>query len=565
MFSCLLLHFLLLILCSSFSHGTPDSVYDSFVKCLTIQSIPQKEISKIGYSPNNPSFNPILQAYIRNQRFNSSTTSKPVIIITPTQESHVTGAVLCTKEANLQLKIRSGGHDYEGISYISDVPFIMLDMFNLRSISVNDTDETAWVEAGATLGELYYNIWTKSNVLGFPAGVCPTVGVGGHLSGGGYGNMLRKFGLSADHILDARLVDVNGRILDRKAMGEGVFWAIKGGGGASFGVILAFKIRLVQVPQTVTYFRVERFIDQNATEAVVQWQNVASKTDNDLFMRLLLQPITVKSKNKEKTIRIRATFLALFLGDSSRLMSLISKEFPALGLTKQDCFKMSWIDSVLRWASFVNTTKPIALLNRTGDPSHFLKRKSDYVQVPIPRDRLESIFQKMISLGKVGLVFNPYGGRMAEFPEDETPFPHRAGILFKIQYSVNWDEEGVEEEKEYLSKIRDMYHFMTPYVTKNPRQAYLNYRDLDIGTNDQGKHSFEEGKIYGTKYFKKNFDRLVKVKSVVDPMNFFRNEQSIPTQIQNFGAYEKENRGRCFTISRILVLGECLILMSIMF
>lgn len=529
----LVVHFLLLLKFNSLSCHAASPLYDIFVNCLRTSSIPQSEISKIVYSPYNSSFNPILQAYIRNGRFfNSSTTRKPAIIITPTQESHVSGIVLCTNQINLQLKIRSGGHDYEGISYVSDVPFIMLDMFNLRSISINTNDQTAWVQAGAILGELYYNIWAKSKVLGFPGGVCPTVGVGGHVSGGGYGNMLRKFGLTVDNVLDARLVDVNGRILDRKAMGEDLFWAIKGGGGASFGVILAFKIRLVQVPETVTYFRVERFLEENATDAVVQWQDVANKIDNDLFMRLLIQPITVKNKSKgaKSTKSIRATFIALFLGDSSRLMTLISKEFPALGLRKQDCLEMSWIDSVLHWGNFDNTTKPEALLNRTGDPLNFLKRKSDYVQKAIPRYGLESIFQKMISLGKAGLVFNPYGGRMAEIPEGETPFPHRTGILFKIQYSVNWHEEGVAAEKDYLSQIRDLYSFMNPYVSKNPRQAYLNYRDLDIGTNNQGPHSLEQGRVYGSKYFKNNYDRLVKVKSMVDPHNFFRNEQSIPSQ-----------------------------------
>ncbi|PHT42476.1 hypothetical protein CQW23_16501 [Capsicum baccatum] len=184
---------------------------------------------------------------------------------------------------------------------------------------------------------------------------------------------------------------------------------------------------------------VERFLDQNATDAIVQWQNVANKIDNDLFMRLLIQPFTVnntkKAKGAKDTKTIRATFIALFLGNSSRLMSLVSKEFPALGLTNQDCFQMSWIDS----ANFDNTTKPNILLNRRGDSLNFVKRKSDYVQEPIPKAGLESIFQKIISLGKAGLVFNPYGGRMAEIPEDETPFPHRKGILFKIQYSVTWN------------------------------------------------------------------------------------------------------------------------------
>ena len=55
------------------------------------------------------------------------------------------------------------------------------------------------------------------------SGVCPTLGVGGHFSGGGYGNMLRKFGLSVDHIVDAQIVNVNGYILDRKSMGEDLF------------------------------------------------------------------------------------------------------------------------------------------------------------------------------------------------------------------------------------------------------------------------------------------------------------------------------------------------------
>ena len=69
---------------------------------------------------------------------------------------------------------------------------------------------------------------------------------------------------------------------------------------------------------------------------------------------------------------------------------------------------------------------------------------------------------------------------------------------------------------------------MTPFVSKNPRSAFLNYRDLDIGVNSFGENSFQEGVVYGTKYFNDNFQRLVKIKTIVDPENFFRNEQSIP-------------------------------------
>ncbi|KAL2516109.1 Serine/threonine protein kinase [Forsythia ovata] len=81
------------------------------------------------------------------------------------------------------------------------------------------------------LGELYYRIWKKSEVYGLSGGIFPTVGIGGHLSSTGYGNMLSKHGLTIDHLIDAKLVDAKGRVLDTKAMGEDLFLAIRDGGG----------------------------------------------------------------------------------------------------------------------------------------------------------------------------------------------------------------------------------------------------------------------------------------------------------------------------------------------
>ena len=502
-----------------------DSVYESFLQCLESNTNPQDEISKLVYSQSSTSYTSVLRAYIRNARYNTSATPKPVVIVTPSQISHVQATVICTKKVGYQLKIRSGGHDYDGISYVSDMPFFVLDMFNLRSIEVNVNDESATVQAGATLGELYYKIWESSKVHGFPAGVCPTVGVGGHLSGAGYGNMLRKYGLSVDNVVDAEIVDVNGKLLDRKAMGEDLFWAIRGGGGGSFGVIISYKIKLVSVPETVTVFRVERTLEQNATDVVYKWQLVAPQTSNDLFMRMLLQPVT---RNGNQTIR--ASIVALYLGNSDSLVALLGKEFPELGLKKEDCNETSWIQSVMWWDESQNLGKsPDVLLDRNPNDANFLKRKSDYVQNPISKDGLEWLWKKMIEVGKTGLVFNPYGGRMNEIPASETPFPHRAGNLFKVQYSVNWEEAGSEADKNFMTQIRRLYSYMTPFVSKNPRSTYLNYRDLDIGVMEAGKDSFEQGSVYGYKYFNDNFDRLVKVKTAVDPENFFRNEQSIPT------------------------------------
>ncbi|KAL2921045.1 Berberine bridge enzyme-like 8 [Bienertia sinuspersici] len=395
------------------------------------------------------------------------------------------------------MKIRSGGHDYEGLSYVSNTPFFILDMFNLRSIQVNLEDETAWVQTGATLGEVFYNIAKKSKVHGFPAGVCPTVGVGGHVSGAGYGNMMRKYGLTSDNVIDAEIVDADGRVLNRKTMGDDLFWAIRGGGGSSFGVIVSYKIKLVRVPQVVTVFRVSRTMEENAIDVVLQWQDIASKIDDNLFIRLAMDVIDQ--------------------GNNKRLKKL-------------DCHELCWIESVLFWADYSPIDTPIeVLLERTPPTLSHLTRKSDYVKDPIPKEGLEIIWKKMIELETPRLIFNPYGGKMSEISEDAIPFPHRKGNLYKIQYLANWDEEGKEKEKYYMELVRKLYSYMSPYVSKYPRQAYYNYRDLDLGVNHHdGTKGYLEGRKYGIQYFMNNFDKLVHIKTLVDPSNLFRNEQSIP-------------------------------------
>jgi hypothetical protein len=131
------------------------------------------------------------------------------------------------------------------------------------------------------------------------------------------------------------------------------------------------------------------------------------------------------------------------------------------------------------------------------------------------------------------MQWNPYGGRMDEIPATATAFPHRAGNLFKIQYSVDWsDQEGIEAANHHIDLITQLYDTMTPYASSNPREAFLNYRDVDIGSNPGNQTSFEKAKVYGSKLFKNNFIRLVKVKSRVDPDDFFKYEQSIPASLK---------------------------------
>ena len=507
-------------------HAAPSypSPLEDFLHCLSNYSSPSNPAI---YSPRNRSFLSILHTHTYNHRFSAPTAPKPLAIVTARHESHVQGTIICAKSHGIQIRIRSGGHDCEGLSYVSDVPFVILDMFPFASVDVDIENGTAWVEAGATLGEVNYHIAKKSQVHGFPAGVCPTVATGGHFSGGGYGNLMRKYGLSVDNIIDSKLVDVNGRILDRKSMGEDLFWAIRGGGGASFGVILSWKIKLVPVTPKVTVFRVKKTLEQGATDVVYKWQIVATKLHEDLFIRAMPE---VVNGTQEGTKTIQVTFIGLFLGQIDGLLPLLNESFPELGLVQSDCTEIPWINSTLYWANFPIGTPIEALVNvPKGPESYYFKTMSDFVKNPIPKDALESIWEFMIKSERVRMEWNPYGGKMHEISPSNTPFPHRAGNLFLIEYLTSWGEDGVEATSLHLNISRSFYEYMTPYVSNSPREAFLNYRDLNIGANHPSNAtSMDIARSYGSKYFRDNFERLVRVKSRVDPENFFRNEQSIP-------------------------------------
>ncbi|CAN1127708.1 Berberine bridge enzyme-like 18 [Linum perenne] len=414
--------------CNRYYGVHTDNQPETFLHCLSsTTSLPSNSI----FTSDVASFYNVLQFSARNQRFDMSTTPKPLVIIQPSGITQIGPVVVCAKSNGLQLRVRSGGHDYEGLSYVSSLPFVVIDLINLAAVAVDTTTKTVSVQSGATIGQVYYHVGKSSNKLAFPAGICP-----------GYGTLLRYAGLAADHVTDVSVIDPNGQIRNRQSLGEDVFWAIRGGGGNTFGIVAAWKVSLVTVLETVTVTSVSKFIEQDGTHCLLKWQ---------------------QRKN--------------------------------------------------------------------------FKGKTDYVTTPISEFGLKGIWERMLheEIESAYLIFTPYGGMMARIPETSIPFPHRQGNLFKIQYLVYWTQDGEEESNKHINWMRELYTFMTAFVSNNPRAAYVNYRDIDIGANNpDGKTTtYQQARVWGIKYFKGNFDRLVKIKTAYDPTNVFNNEQSIPSLPKN--------------------------------
>ncbi|EYU29613.1 hypothetical protein ABFS82_03G023000 [Erythranthe guttata] len=530
-----LLPIILLAAISFASNSVSTNGGVNLLQCLNSNSDPSQPISQALYFPTNSSYSDVLQSYIRNLLFSGPTTPKPQFIVAAAHVSHIQASIICAKSHGLEMRIRSGGHDFEGFSYVSGKPFFILDMFNLRAIHVSIEEETAWVETGATLGELYYRISEKSSTHAFPGGTCPSVGVGGHITAGGFGNMVRKYGLASDNVVDATLVDASGRLLDRKSMGEDLFWAVTGGGAASFGVVLAYKIRLVRVPATVSFAVIQITDGQhgnsnsnsnsnNFTDTVYKYLQIADKLNDEIFIKLAFNVVKVG-----RTKAVNGTFLILFLGNSESLVDLMNEKLPELGLTKPNCADVSWVESMVRWTAFPAGTPTSILLSRIHPGQARLKRKSDFLKNPISKKGLEIIFNKMKEPETPVLKFFPFGGIMNKVSSSAKPFPHRAGNIALIEIATNWNQtEGAQDDDYYMNITRKFYECITPFVSKS-REAYLGYRDIDLGINNHGPNSYyEAAATYGFKYYKNNFHRLVQIKSKADPDDFFRYEQSIP-------------------------------------
>ncbi|XP_068655895.1 berberine bridge enzyme-like 22 [Aristolochia californica] len=510
----------LILLVSSSSLSSASTNDQTFLQCLSSRLLPSTNLSQIVYSRNSSSYTAVLEFSVQNPYLLSSSPVKPLYIITPRTESQIQAAVICSKQHGLQIRVRSGGHDYEGLSYVASEPFIILDLINYRAIDVNVEDRTAWVQAGATIGELYYNIGQKSENLGFAAGVCPSVGVGGHFGGGGIGLSMRKHGLAIDNIIDASIMDVNGSVLDRKSMGEDLFWAIRGGGPASYGVVLSWKLKLVTVPP-VTVFTVTKTVEGGATRLLTIWQMVATQLPDELAIRVILQATRRGTKST-----VQASFNSLYYGNVQDLLSVMNRSFPELGLKAEDCQQMSWLESTMYFAGFPSGTPTEVLLNRSQSATNSFKNKSDFLKKPISQEGLKGIWGKLLEEERGQMILEPLGGKINDVTETETPYPHRKGNLYNIQYVVTW-LEGADAQT-YIDWMRSLYSFMTPYVTHSPRGAFLNYRDLDLGRNEGRNTSYASATSWGLKYFKRNFRRLALVKGRVDKDNYFRSEQSIP-------------------------------------
>jgi FAD/FMN-containing dehydrogenase len=170
----------------------------------------------------------------------------------------VVAAVDFARENNLRLVVKGGGHSYQGTSNAADSLLIWTRAMN--DIVIHDTfvgqgcagthppEAAVTIGAGAMWIDAYSAVTTKNSRY-VQGGGCATVGVAGLIQSGGFGSFSKNYGMASAGLLEAEIVTADGEVRAANACtNPDLFWAIKGGGGGSLGVVTKVTLRTRELP-----------------------------------------------------------------------------------------------------------------------------------------------------------------------------------------------------------------------------------------------------------------------------------------------------------------------------
>ena len=171
--------------------------------------------------------------------FNAMHQRHPALIVRCTGTADVVDAVRFARQHGLLVAVRGGGHSVAGHSSCDGG--MVLDLTRMRGVEVDPDAGIARVQGGALWGDVDRE--TQAFGLVVPGGVVSETGVAGLTLGGGEGWVRRKYGLTIDSLLSARVVCADGSVRTASPISEpDLFWALRGGGG-NFGIVTSFEFR----------------------------------------------------------------------------------------------------------------------------------------------------------------------------------------------------------------------------------------------------------------------------------------------------------------------------------
>jgi FAD/FMN-containing dehydrogenase len=450
--------------------------------------------------PADPDYDRVRVLY--NTRFDAA---RPQAVARCTSSADVRACVLFARRYGVPLALRSGGHSYAGYSTGSG---LVIDVRPMNTVAIRANDVR--VGAGAPLIDVYAEL--AAHGVGVAAGSCPSVGITGLTLAGGLGVLARSWGLTIDSLTEAEIVTADGavRTCDEQRDAD-LFWALRGGGGGSFGVVTSLTLRTRPIARMALGFL--RWDAAHARAVLTAWQDWIAAAPDELWSNVHVNASTTAE------VGVHATLL----GEQAKLATALDALARAVGAspTYREVGALPYLDAMLLEAGCVGRT--VEQCHLKGDTAQGALDRETYAATSViaaralsdaSLDALTAVLKPSDpgSEGSRAVIIDALGGAVAKVAPDATAFPHRRAFA-SIQVLTSWDGAAP-------SAVADASRLWLRSYTDALRStvggaAYVGY--IDPGLAD-----------WQAAYWGANYARLQQVKAAYDPDNAFTFAQAIP-------------------------------------
>ncbi len=410
---------------------------------------------------------------------NPSFDKRPALIAQVTGTADVRTAVEFAREYSLLTAVKCGGHSYSGKSTCDGG--IMIDLSPFRHVRVDPVARRARVTGGSLLGQLDHEAMAYDLVT--PMGTVSHTGVGGLVTGGGFGRLARRYGLAIDNLTSVDVVTADGEF--RRADEEqhpDLFWGVRGAGG-NFGIVTSFEFKLHPMQRQVIAGSI-LFPISRAREVLAFYADFAPGAPDELQLDFMML-------NPQGDDRGVVGFNVCYAGLSVQANRALA---PVRSLG----------------ATVIDDVQPIdyVALQRSGDSDDPRARgtylKSGFIPGMTPELAAAMAEGMEGHPARTTVVFiQQSGGAIGRVPNDAMAFAHReaAGNMLAL---ADWAFGA--DPTDHIAYIRQYWSTLEPHT----RGFYTN--DLDFEATAESVNA----------NYRENYPRLVEIKKKYDPTNLFR-------------------------------------------
>ncbi len=407
----------------------------------------------------------------------------PMVIVYPNNITDVVNAVSWAKNRGLNIRCRSGGHNYESFSVGNDV--VVIDVSNLLDFEIDTNLGYIKIGAGYSQEELYHKV--ASYGFAFVGGSCGSVGVSGITLGGGVGYLQREYGLVCDNLVEVQIVDAFGRLITANSyQNQDLFYALRGAGSNNFGVAVSFTFKVHPINKVTVL--TAKWTKENRYEVIQAFQKLGEDLDNRYTIGLSI----TKNDINFYGVGLRSTEKEM-----EKTLSYLLKVPNKISFTIE---QISFKEYIQKYLSFNSTPKGF---KNTGLLAYKLLGKEP---CKIIFEHLDNSPQIQPPIEVEILLL---GGRIAENKYLPSAYPHREAKVL-IQIVAEWEIKYSMYANYTIKWVNNLRKSLLPYAGF----GYLNYCDINIPN-------------YLYNYFGNNVSWLKIVKESYDPYNLFYYPQGI--------------------------------------